>query len=81
MSPAAQDFDAKAKIGLQALAGFTELGRDVERGVDGFFTRHPELARTRLAEAFIAGLLLDQLSTAADSQSAAQPTAETQKVA
>jgi hypothetical protein len=52
---------------------------EVEALTNGFFTRHPHIARTPAAEAFIAGLALDRISNAAVSQTEAQP--KNQKVA
>jgi hypothetical protein len=81
MSRASEDFDEKARIGLLVLAGSDALAFEVEREVTAFFARNPGSIRTPLAEAFIAGLIIDRLSPDPDSQSASQPKAETPKVA
>lgn len=49
----------------------------VECSVNAFFARHPDLERTPRAAAFIAGLALEIITQAADSQSAAGSEAET----
>lgn len=70
------EFFRKAEIALRTLDAQPELAAAVQADVDAFFARYPALHRTRVAEAFIAGLVIDRLSSPADSQSA-QP----QKVA
>lgn len=69
-------FQTRAVQALRALQAQPELLAAVQAETDAFFARYPEIERTILAMAFIAGLFLERFADAA-----AQPTAETKKVA
>jgi hypothetical protein len=69
----------RVEAAVRTLNSRPELAKVVDAEVDEFFTRHPRLLRTRTAEAFVASLVIENLS-AADSQSAPQPQ-QTQKAA
>ena len=57
-----QEAEARAVIALQSLRGNEALAAAVWAEVNAFFARHPELERTEFATAFIASLVVDQIS-------------------
>lgn len=81
MRALSSDMEAKAAVAVLALGTQPALAAEVETEVAGFFARHPGLERTPLTEAFITSLVLERLSTPADSPPAAQPKPDTKKVA
>lgn len=77
-----EDFWARAEKAAVVVNAQPGLAAAVVAEVNGFFVRYPNLQRTEFTAAFITALVIERLSTtAADSQSAAQPHAETKKVA
>lgn len=54
--------EARAMAALKIMEGQPALGAEVMRLTDDFFARHPDLEQSRFAVAFIASLMLEQLS-------------------
>lgn len=69
-----REVEAKAVAALEARRARPQLAaallEAVPRAVDAFFARYPALNRTRVAEAVITSLVIERLSSPADSQSA-----------
>ncbi|MEQ1862889.1 MAG: hypothetical protein ABMA13_23455 [Chthoniobacteraceae bacterium] len=76
-----EHFHARARQALKLFEEQSELRAAVADGVDAFFQRNPDLARTEETAGFIASLIHDHLCAEADSQSAGAPEANTKKVA
>jgi hypothetical protein len=74
------DFHHRARIALQFMLA-SPLPARVKAEVDAFFAQYRDIERNSVTEAFITSLVLEKFSTAADSQSEAQPQTEAKKVA
>lgn len=73
-----REVEARAVVALKAMRAQPALAAQISSEIAAFYERHPYLERTDCGVGFLASLFLDELSTAADSQSAAQPTATKQ---
>lgn len=72
---------ARIEGALAAIEADSVLKEAVLREVGAFYDARPHLERTRFGEAFVASLVVEKLSQAADSQSGAGTKPKTEKVA
>lgn len=81
MSGLSQEFWDKAAFAAKAIQRDPALAEVVGKEVDAFFARNDGLQRDQLTEAFIAGLVIDQLSSGAETPAQPQTQNAESKVA